>query len=138
MNSLLAKSCRAQCSTDQTKRTKRQPVLLGFKLSVNASTNCSPYFKLFDQQMCLPVDCSLLQQENLPRLFNSVKMLLKRQHLSHRPFPKEISGAKEKQKTYHNTKSCNPLLKNSDLVLLKNTKLSRMNKNNTKNFFPNT
>lgn len=66
MNSVLTKSLRALCSSDQSKWAKHLlGVLLGLRLSLNSSTNCSAHFMLLGQHMRLPVDCSLLPKKDL-------------------------------------------------------------------------
>jgi hypothetical protein len=125
MNSVIAKSLRAQCSTSQEKWAKHLPgILLGLRLSQNSSTNFSPYYMVFGHQMRLPVDCSLLPKDNLSK---SVKQYIEEikevTEISLDIAKQNTEHSKQKQKEYHDKNAVIPNYRIGDKVLIKNHKI---------------
>lgn len=70
VNTVIAKSLRALCAEKHTAWAKHPPgILMGLRLTSNASTKCSPYLMLFGtlRQMRLPIDYSPIPKDSLPK-----------------------------------------------------------------------
>ena len=66
MNGILAKSLRAYCDNQQEKWVNYLPgILLGLRMSVNSTTQYSPYYLMFGRTMRTPLDCALLPKDSL-------------------------------------------------------------------------
>lgn len=127
MNSVIAKSLRALCAEKQTDWAKHLPgILMGLRLTPNASTKCSPYFMVFGRQMRLPIDCSLIPKDNIPKTVKQYIDEIKENIETSQQIAKvNLAESKEKQKEYHDRKAEIPNYRIGDKVLLKNHKTKK-------------
>lgn len=127
MNNILGKSLRAHCEGCQEKWVNYLPgILLGLRMSVNSTTQYSPFYLMFGRTMRIPIDCALL-----PKDFLSIST---KQHLSEIQDAIKVSvevakenttKAKEKQKQQHDKKAEIPDFKIGQKVMLENFKTPR-------------
>lgn len=127
MNSVIGKSLRALCAEKQTDWAKHLPgILMGLRLTPNASSKFSPFFMVFGKQMRLPIDCSLLPKDNLPKSAKEyVDEVKQNVEVSKQIANANTNEAKQKQKEYHDRQAEIPSFRINDKVLLKQHKTKK-------------
>ena len=120
MNTIIAKSLRAYCDNEQEKWATYLPgILLGLRMSVNSTTQQSPFQLMFGRTMRTPLDCALLPKNSLGQsvkeYLSEIQSALK---LSIEVAHENTTKAKEKQKQYYDKSTEEPQFTVGQKVLL--------------------
>lgn len=111
---------------------KIDTVLMGYRASQQASTKKSPYYMLFQQEMCLPIDNEVAPSAtnvtlDIPEV---IEQLLESREKAFQDADSNIKKAQKKQKETYDRKHLQSALPAGTLVLLENTKENREREEN--------